>query len=143
MTQDQGDLGAGRGCGILSPVNILLIDRMYHGDTFMAMREPTRPMSPRQATEFIRSKVGPHLDIALTKHCKERLQERGLIMGDVLHVLKHGFVFEEGEESTQAGFYKYQMECATPNSGGRTVVVVVIPYPSPLVKLVTVMWKVK
>jgi hypothetical protein len=81
------------------------------------------------------------LEIALTKHAKERMRERDLIMGDILHLLKHGFVFEEAEESTQVGLYKYQMECTTPNSGGRTVVAVVIPYPSALLKLVTVMWK--
>jgi hypothetical protein len=66
---------------------------------------------------------------------------RDLLMGDVLHVRKHGFVYEQGERATQAGLFKYQMESITPNSRGRTVRVVVIPSMSSEVKIVTVMRK--
>ncbi len=62
-------------------------------------------------------------------------------MGDVLHVLKHGFVFEEGQPATQPGYFKYNMEGTTPNSGGRTVGVVLIPSSSNAIKIVTVMWR--
>lgn len=64
-----------------------------------------------------------------------------MAMGDMLHVLKHGFVHEEGEESSRPGFYKYKMECTTPNSDNRTVRVVVIPSPSVNeAKIISVMW---
>jgi hypothetical protein len=66
---------------------------------------------------------------------------RDLLMGDVLHVLKHGFVYDEAERATQIGLFKYKIESATPNCFGRTVRVVVIPSMSSEVKIVTVMWK--
>ena len=62
-------------------------------------------------------------------------------MGDVFHILKYGFVYEEGQPSTRQGHYKYMMKSITPNSGGRAVCICVIPYPSCALKLVTVMWK--
>jgi len=66
---------------------------------------------------------------------------RDLILGDVLHVLRPGFVYAEGQPSTRSGFFKYAMECRTPNSGSRTVRVIVIPAPQGCsAKLVTVMW---
>jgi hypothetical protein len=65
---------------------------------------------------------------------------RELISGDILYVLKNGFVYNPGQQSTRIGLYKYQMESPSPNSGGRTVRVVVIPCPSCAAKVVTVMW---
>lgn len=97
--------------------------------------------TPAQATERIRSMVCSELSICWTQHAKEKLEERSLIMGDVLHVLKNGNVYENGEASTGLGYYRYKMECTTPNSGGRTVIVVVIPSLSCELKIVTVMWK--
>jgi hypothetical protein len=88
-----------------------------------------KPLTPAKATECIRSKSGDHSEVCWTRHAKDRLRERGLIMGDILHVLKHGFVFGDGESVTQQGFFKYKMECTTPNSGGRTLCVVVIRRP--------------
>ncbi len=67
--------------------------------------------------------------------------ERGLLMGDMLHILKYGFVYDEAVESTQAGLFKYSMESTSPNSGGRTVKIVVIPSSASALKIVTVMWK--
>lgn len=81
----------------------------------------------------------PNLTFAL--HVKERLRERGLVMGDLLHVLKRGFVLEEPQPATRAGFFKYRIEATTPNSEGRTVVVVVIPDGRDELKLITIMWK--
>jgi Domain of unknown function (DUF4258) len=99
------------------------------------------PLSPAKATEFIRSKVGPSLGVHWTRHAREQMAARDLLMGDVLHVLKHGFVYDEAEPATQIGLFKYKIESATPNSFGRTVRVVVIPSMSSEVKIVTVMWK--
>lgn len=98
------------------------------------------PLSPREATEAIRAKVEIDLEIKFTRHARERLYERDLIMGDILHILKFGYVHNEGEESTQRGLYKYEMESTTPNSGGKTVRIVVIPSSDNTIKLVTIMW---
>jgi hypothetical protein len=116
---------------------------MYHDDTSPAMEVPfDRPLDPRRATEFIRKKAfASDLTVRWTKHATMQMQARELIMGDVLHVLKNGFVFEQGLPATQAGCYKYKMECTTPNSGGRTVKVVVIPSTANAVKIITVMWR--
>ena len=100
----------------------------------------TRPLSPQQATELLRRKVNNDLTLLLTDHAQERLDDRGLTTKDVLHVLKHGFVYEEAEPATRIGLFKYQMEASTPNSGGRTVRIVVIPSSANQMKLVTVMW---
>lgn len=75
------------------------------------------------------------------EHARDRLLERGLIQGDVLHVLKNGMIFADPEESTRPNFFKYRIEGRSPNSGGRTVRVVVIPNPKTLdLKVITVMW---
>jgi hypothetical protein len=66
--------------------------------------------------------------------------QRELVVGDLLHVIKHGFVHEPGEQSTRPGLFKYAMECVTPNSGGRTVRVVLIPSSSGSIKVITLMW---
>ena len=100
-----------------------------------------KPLAPAKATEYIRDKAGPHLELHWTHHAGKQMRERGLIMGDVLHILKNGFVFEEGKPATQPGCFKYKMECNTPNSGGRKVRVVLIPSTSNALKVVTVMWK--
>lgn len=79
--------------------------------------------------------------VSWTAHSRERMDERDLIMGDVLHVLKHGFVHDAPEPTTREGMYRYAMECRTPNSGGRTVRVIVIPSPQTCeAKIISVMW---
>lgn len=112
---------------------VILVRRM--------MLDPDKPLSPANATVFLRQKHGPHLDLNWTHHAKVQMSDRGLLMGDVLHLIKHGFVHEEGTPATQKGFFKYQMECTTPNSGGRAVCAVVIPSAGCALKVVTVMWK--
>ena len=68
------------------------------------------------------------------------MAERDLFVGDILHVLKFGFVYSEPEPSSQPGLYKYRIETRTPNSDNRTVRLVVIPDPEKLwVKNITVM----
>lgn len=100
------------------------------------------PWTPAKATETIRS-YAAHADFEIrwTGHSRERMAERDLIMGDVLHVLKFGIVLRDGERATHPGCYKYAVECITPNSNGRTVRIIVIPSPNrPAVKIVTLMW---
>jgi hypothetical protein len=102
-----------------------------------------QPWAPAKASirinEIARNK---HCDFSYTKHAKERLDERGLIASDVLYVLKNGHVYTEPEASTLEGFYKYKMECQSPNSGARFVRVVVVPDgKSCQIKMITIMWR--
>lgn len=80
------------------------------------------------------------LNLTFVSRFKGRLRERGLIMGDALHVLRRGFVLEEPQPATR-GFFKYLIEGTTPNSEGRTVRVVVIPDGNCMLKLITVKWR--
>ncbi|NTA84902.1 DUF4258 domain-containing protein [Agrobacterium tumefaciens] len=67
--------------------------------------------------------------------------ERGLIISDVLYVLKNGFVYQTATPSTREGYYKYAIECRCPNGGNRSVRVVVIPEKEGcFLKIATVMW---
>lgn len=101
-----------------------------------------QPWSPADATDEIRALARQSsLKITYSQHAKERLEERDLAIGDVLYVLKNGFVYETASESTQPGLFKYAPESRSPNSGSRTVRVIVIPDPARVwVKIVTVMW---
>jgi Domain of unknown function (DUF4258) len=101
-----------------------------------------QPWSPADATHAIRGLgADSRLSLSYTSHFKERLIERGLFIGDVLFVLKNGFVFEQASPANQINFYKYKIETLTPNSNNRIVRVVAIPDPTRCwMKLVTVMW---
>jgi len=79
--------------------------------------------------------------LSLTYHAKEQMLARDLIVGDVRHVLKTGFVYEEAVAATRQGFFKYRVEGTSPNSDGRTIRVVVIPSGGCAMKVVTVMWR--
>lgn len=98
------------------------------------------PFEPAAATRFIRGLYGGSLELMYTKHARDRMAERDLIVSDLLHVIRHGFVYERGVQSTREGVYKYEMECVTPNSKGRTVRLVLIPLKKGGIKIVTVMW---
>ena len=100
-----------------------------------------QPWSPTDATRMIREVAkSDELDIIATRHAREQMLERSLIMGDVLYVLKHGFVYDEPQNSTRAGCYKYAIQSRSPNSGSRTVRVIAIPADRRSIKIVTVMW---
>lgn len=99
--------------------------------------------TPAEATLRIRA-YGTHdrLSLLLTNHVRERLEERDLQSGDILHLLKFGHVLKEPKPATQRNLYKYELEGTTPNSFSRTLVAVVIPHPTdPSVKVVSLMWK--
>ncbi len=69
------------------------------------------------------------------------MRERDLIVSEVLHVLKFGFIYEDPEPATQKGCYKYKVESTSP-AGARVVRVVAIPWAEPPeIKIVTVMWR--
>lgn len=98
--------------------------------------------SPKEATDEIRKIAkSKQLTIAYKRHAAERMAERGLIVSDVLHVLKNGFVYEEASPATRRGYHKYLVENKSPNSSGRTVRVVVVPEKKgKFLKIITVMW---
>ena len=68
--------------------------------------------------------------------------QRDLIVGDLLYLLRRGFVYDRPEQATRPEFWKYKVEGSKPNSGGRIVRTVAIPdCVRKQVKIVTVMWK--
>lgn len=102
----------------------------------------TQPWDAGRATIEIRSIArNLKLNISYKLHARERLSERGLIMSDVLHALKFGNVYQSPIPATRPGHFRYRMECKTPNSGSRSIGVVVIPAKHGcLIKVVSVMW---
>lgn len=102
---------------------------------------PGKWSTGKATQEINRCAIGATLNLTFVQHVKDRLRERGLILGDVLHVLRRGFVLEEPEPATRAGYFKYLVEATTPNSEGRTVGIIVIPDGSCELKLITVMWR--
>jgi hypothetical protein len=81
------------------------------------------------------------LSITYKLHAQERLIERGLIVSDVLYALKSGFVYDDPTPAMGTNCYKYLMTCKTPNSGSRSIGLIVIPSLSDCdIKIVTVMW---
>ncbi|AAL41485.1 DUF4258 domain-containing protein [Agrobacterium fabrum] len=100
------------------------------------------PWLPNVATDKLRAIArDPKFTIAYKLHAKERLAERNLIASDVLYALKYGFVYEQAIPATRQGFFRYRVECKTPNSGSRAIGVVVIPnHVGCYMKIVTVMW---
>jgi Domain of unknown function (DUF4258) len=108
----------------------------------IALKNKPQPWKPADATDEIR-RIARIDEMRLTRrdHAVDQMTERELIMGDLLYLLKNGFVYEDPEPSTQKGLYKYKMESKTPNSGDRSVRAVVIPDPKRCwLKVITVMW---
>lgn len=102
-----------------------------------------QPWKPADATRCLNA-LGQIEDVAISFqiHAQERLIERGLLFGDVLHVLKYGFIHLPSEPATRPNFFKYRVTTTTPNSEKRSIALVVIPDPKALaIKLVTVMWQ--
>lgn len=100
------------------------------------------PWSPNDATERLRW-IGKHPGLNLTYrlHARERIHERGLIVSDLLYVLKNGFVYQDPVPATREGYHRYVIQSTSPNSGGREIALVVIPdWKGTLLKIVTVMW---
>lgn len=84
---------------------------------------------------------GDNLRLIYKVHAREQMFARDLLIQDVLHVLRFGFVYDEGEKSTQPDYFKYRIEGKSPNSGGRMVRLVVVPDGMCSMKIITVMWK--
>lgn len=102
----------------------------------------SNPWDPSRATNELRSIArDPKLSLSYKLHARERLVERGLVISDVLHALKFGNVYQEPLPAHTPGMFRYRVDCKTPNSGSRSIGVVVIPAkPEKLIKVITVMW---
>lgn len=108
----------------------------------MILVEVPEPWKPAQATERIRA-IACHEQFALSWriHATDQLTDRNLIMGDLHFLLRNGFVYEPAEEATRDPYWKYQIQCTTPNSQNREVRAVVIPdWKRKGIKVVTIMW---
>lgn len=101
-----------------------------------------KPWEPAAATDKIRQIArSSSLTLTYKLHARDRLSERGLIISDILYALKNGFVYEKAVPATRAGYFRYRVECRTPNSGSRPIGVVVIPENQGcFLKVITVMW---
>ena len=102
-----------------------------------------QPWTLADATRKIREiSRARELELSYSRHAKDRLVERGLIVSDVLYVLRNGFVYDEPEESTVRGMFKYRIEAQSPNSARRFLRLVVVPDEvAKAIKLVTIMWR--
>ncbi len=108
----------------------------------MTLVEVPEPWKPAHATERIRA-IARHERFMLSWriHAIDQLTDRSLIMGDLHYLLRNGFVYEPAEEATRKPYWKYQIQCTTPNSQNREVRAVVIPdWKRKGIKVVTIMW---
>jgi hypothetical protein len=104
--------------------------------------QKNQPWMPADATDSIRTIAQDStMTLDLTSHARQQMEDRDLIVSDVLHVLKNGFVYENAAPATREGCYKYQIETTSP-AGSRVVRVIAIPCAKPAeIKIVTVMWR--
>ena len=100
-------------------------------------------LNARRGCKKVRTLAGDDsTDWWITDHFKNQLKERNIISSDIKHLLRTGYVYKEGTESTVPGLWKYQLEGQTPNSNNRTIVVVIIPdFSDRSIKFVTVFWR--
>ena len=70
---------------------------------------------PARATERIRA-IASSEDFTPSwkKHAREQLEERSLIMGDLLYLLRNGFVFENACPATRKPYWRYQNSMYNP-----------------------------
>jgi hypothetical protein len=103
--------------------------------------ELPEPWTPAQATERIRHIASGEFDLSYKVHALDQLADRNLIIGDLTFLLRNGFIYVEPEQATRKSYWKYQIQCSTPNSGNRDVRAVVIPdWKRKGIKVLTVMW---
>ena len=102
------------------------------------MKEPWE--AANATTNIHRMAQKPCFGFQWKTHAKGRMAERNIIMSDILYVLKNGFVYEKPIPATRDGYYKYAIECKTPNSE-RSIRLIVIPnLETCKIKIITVMW---
>lgn len=101
-----------------------------------------QPWSPADATKYINS-ITKHgiAELDYTEHCKERMEQRGIVVRDILYILKTGFVYEEPESATREGLYKYKVEGDSLSCEGRVLrIIAIVDEGREEIKIVTVMF---
>ncbi|MFZ2031909.1 MAG: hypothetical protein WAU68_16480 [Vitreimonas sp.] len=104
---------------------------------------PPGRWEPAEATARINECAGrDDLDLWPVLWVLAWLEQQPIIMGDLLHLLSTGYVYDEAVETSMAGLYfKYTVEGPTPNSNGRTLTAVVVPNGGRKIKVCSVEWK--
>lgn len=85
----------------------------------------------------------------ISKHARERIEQRSIIMSDVLHLLKYEHVEPQRQKATirnmswhQHKLWRYAITGYTPNSDRRRLQsIVIIPDEKGGIKIVTIMWQ--
>jgi hypothetical protein len=73
----------------------------------MVLVDIAEPWTPAQATERIRAIAsGEQFSASYKVHAKDQLLERNLIIGDVVYLLKNGFVYERPEAAARKPFWR-------------------------------------
>ena len=100
-------------------------------------------LSPGKATQQInRLSKKDFFTLSKTTHAEENLTKHEMLSGDLLYLLRNGFIYDAPEQATQPKLWKYIIESATPNSGGRTLCAVIIPdIEKNHIKIETCYWK--
>ena len=82
----------------------------------MSLIEVPEPWTSAQATERIRAIACGEFTLSYTEHALDQLADRDLLIGDLNYLLRNGFVYVTAYEAAQKPYWKYQIECTTPNS---------------------------
>jgi len=78
-----------------------------------------KSLSPAKATKEINKLASdPLCNLSKSPHAEDRLEERTILTGDLLYLLKNGFIYELAEASTRKDFWKYKIEGVTPTQTG-------------------------
>ena len=76
-----------------------------------------------------------YTNLIYTDHAEERMDEREITIGDIMQVLKRGYVLGEIEPATR-GRHKYPIEGLSPNSP-RTIRLIVIAKRPKFLKIIS------
>jgi len=95
--------------------------------------EINKRLEPDEATKVISDIVRHGGEIVLSRHCRNRMNERNLSMHDLLAVLLNGVVEGSSEYSKEHEQYRYKVTGQTIDSGKATAVTVILNHRSILI----------
>ena len=102
-----------------------------------------RKLGPAEATKKINALAeNPFLDLSKSPHAESRMAERNIISGDLLCLMRTGFIYDAAEPASREELWKYKIEGKTPNSESRVIIAIIIPdFKLKHIKIVTCYWK--
>jgi hypothetical protein len=110
-----------------------------------ALRLRPQPWKPADAARIFNDMASDlDMDIKVTDHAQERMDERNLDLGDALYVLSRGTVHDDAEYDRKHRSFVYLIIGKSPNSGPRFVRCVVAPARDPKlcrITLISIMWR--